>query len=377
MLYEFLRDHRETILVRSRDRIRREAGQQVTDADLSEGVPVFLDQLGHVLRREGGAPSESGQSPERERSAIDEAAARYGEALLRLGFTISQVVRGYGAVCQTITGLLDELSIGVTTREYETFNACLDSAIAEAVTAYEALTDRNVAAREVEHLGTLAHELRNALTAAVTTVELLKLNLIGFSGRAPTTLENALRRMRDLIDRSLAEVRLRASLEPQWEEVRLADVFDYVNTTAAIDAQPRALVMRWDVEPSLHVEADRQLLVSAVTNLVQNALKHSRRGGTIEIRAGHADADVVIEVEDACGGLPEGGVEHFFEAYVQGGRDRSGLGLGLPIVVRSVHALQGHVRVRNLPGKGCVFAIELPESRAGARSSALQPSAAE
>jgi len=269
MLYEFLRDHRETILVRSRDRIRREAGQQVTDADLSEGVPVFLDQLGHVLRREGGAPSESGQSPERERSAIDEAAARYGEALLRLGFTISQVVRGYGAVCQTITGLLDELSIGVTTREYETFNACLDSAIAEAVTAYEALTDRNVAAREVEHLGTLAHELRNALTAAVTTVELLKLNLIGFSGRAPTTLENALRRMRDLIDRSLAEVRLRASLEPQWEEVRLADVFDYVNTTAAIDAQPRALVMRWDVEPSLHVEADRQLLVSAVTNLVQ------------------------------------------------------------------------------------------------------------
>jgi len=43
MLYEFLRDHRETILVRSRDRIRREAGQQVTDADLSEGVPVFLD----------------------------------------------------------------------------------------------------------------------------------------------------------------------------------------------------------------------------------------------------------------------------------------------------------------------------------------------
>ena len=305
---------------------------------------------------------------------MDESAARYGETLLRLGFTVSQVVRGYGAVCQTITGLLDELSIPVTTREYETLNACLDSAIAEAVTAYEALTDRNVAAREVEHLGTLAHELRNALAVAVSTVELLKLNLIGFIGRAPTTLERALRRMRDLIDRSMAEVRLRASLEPQWEQVRLADVFDYVNMTAAIDAQPRALIIRWDVEPSLHVEADRQLLVSAVTNLVQNALKYSRRGGTIEIRAVRAGGCVVIEVEDACGGLPDGAVERLFEVYVQAGRDRSGLGLGLPIVVRSIRALEGHVRVRNLPGKGCVFAIAVPNSRADARSSALQPS---
>jgi len=115
--------------------------------------------------------------------------------------------------------------------------------------------------------------------------------------------------------------------------------------------------------------------------LVENAVKHGFASkvecGSIYLRSRSAEHRLVIEVEDACGGLPEGGVEHFFEAYVQGGRDRSGLGLGLPIVVRSVHALQGHVRVRNLPGKGCVFAIELPESRAGARSSALQPSAAE
>ena len=60
---------------------------------------------------------------------------------------------------------------------------------------------------------------------------MLKLNLVGFSGRAPTTLERALRRMRDLIDLSLAEARLRASLEPQWEQVRVADVFDYVKGT--------------------------------------------------------------------------------------------------------------------------------------------------
>jgi signal transduction histidine kinase len=363
MLYEFLRDHRETILAGSRERIRSEAGLQITDAELAEGVPVFLDQLVHVLRREDGATSEEGRSAAGDRSAMDESAARYGETLLRVGFTISQVVRGYGAVCQTVTGLLDELKIPVSAREYETLNRCLDDAIAEAVTSYEALTDRGVAAREVEHLGSLAHELRNSLAVAMSTVHLLKQRVIGFSGRAPTTLERALARMRDLIDRSLAEVRSRAKLPPAWESIRLAEVFEYVSTTAGCDAEARALDITWDVEPSLVIEADRQLLISAVTNLVQNALKYSRRGGTVAIRARRAGECVVIEVEDACGGLPEGAVGRIFDAYAQAGADRSGLGLGLPIVARSVKAHDGELRVHNLPNKGCIFEISLPESR--------------
>ena len=366
MLYEFLRDHRETVLARSRERIRADAGLQITDAELSEGVPVFVDQLVHVLRREGGVPSESGQTAAGERTAMDESAARYGEALLRVGFTISQVVRGYGAVCQTITGLLDELGIPASAREYETLNRCLDNAIAEAVASFEALTDRGVAAREVEHLGSLAHELRNALSVAMSAVQLLKQRSIGFTGRTPATLERSLARMRDLIDRSLAEVRLRAELPPAWEAIRVADVFEYISTTAGSDAEARALKVVWEVDPSLRVEADRQLFVSAVSNLVQNALKYSRRGGTITIRGRRAGGCVLVEVEDACGGLPQGGAEHLFDAYAQAGRDRSGLGLGLPIVIRSVKAHDGRLRVHNLPGKGCIFAMEIPESRSAA-----------
>jgi signal transduction histidine kinase len=73
-------------------------------------------------------------------------------------------------------------------------------------------------------------------------------------------------------------------------------------------------------------------------------------------------------VEDACGGLPEGAADRLFDPYVQVGEDRSGLGLGLPIVLRSVKAHEGDVRVRNLPGKGCIFTIELPQSRADSRA---------
>ena len=366
MLYEFLRNHREEILARSRERVRRDAGLQITDAELAEGVPVFVDQLVHVLRRESGAPDQSGRSAASQRTAMDESAARYGETLLRVGFTISQVVRGYGSVCQTITGLLDELGVAVSAREYETLNRCLDDAIAEAVSAFEALSDQGLAAREVEHLGALAHELRNALAVAVSSVHLLKQNQIGFSGRAPRILEHALTRMRELIDRSLAEVRLRASITPAFEEIRVADVFDYVSTTASADAAKRGLELTWQVEPSLFIEADRQLFVSAVTNLVQNAVKYSRPGGAVATRAAQSGDSVVIEVEDACGGLPDHSLERLFDPYVQLGADRSGLGLGLSIVARSVRAHGGAVRVRNQPNKGCVFVLELPRSQAGA-----------
>lgn len=76
----------------------------------------------------------------------------------------------------------------------------------------------------VDQLGHVLRRESGAPSESGQSAEaMLKLNLVGFSGRAPTTLERALRRMRDLIDRSLAEVRLRASLEPQWEQVRLAD----------------------------------------------------------------------------------------------------------------------------------------------------------
>jgi signal transduction histidine kinase len=73
--------------------------------------------------------------------------------------------------------------------------------------------------------------------------------------------------------------------------------------------------------------------------------------------AGHR---VLIEVEDECGGLPEGKAEALFEPSVQRSADHSGLGLGLLICQRGAKAIGGTIQVRDLPGKGCVFAVELP-----------------
>ena len=75
----------------------------------------------------------------------------------------------------------------------------------------------------------------------------------------------------------------------------------------------------------------------------------------------YAAADrILIDVEDSCGGLPPGDFEEMFMPFTQGGSDRSGLGLGLSICRRSVEANNGLLRVRDVPGSGCNFTIDLP-----------------
>ena len=80
---------------------------------------------------------------------------------------------------------------------------------------------------------------------------------------------------------------------------------------------------------------------------------------TAAIKSGGGDR-VLIDVEDHCGGLPPGDPEKLFESFTQHGADRSGLGLGLSISRRSVEANAGLLRIRDIPGSGCVFTIDLP-----------------
>jgi signal transduction histidine kinase len=106
------------------------------------------------------------------------------------------------------------------------------------------------------------------------------------------------------------------------------------------------------------------MLGSAVSNLLQNAFKFSRRNGTVSLTARAVGNRILIEVEDACGGLPDGKIEELFRPFKQRSSDRSGLGLGLSITRRAVEANDGTLKARSVAGKGCVFTIDLPRSAA-------------
>ncbi len=109
------------------------------------------------------------------------------------------------------------------------------------------------------------------------------------------------------------------------------------------------------------VTADPQLLASAVTNLLNNAFKYTAPGGRVVLRATVNDeAHLLIDVEDECGGIPESEGDPFQSFGKRRGRDRTGLGLGLSIARKAVRAHGGDIHIRNLPGRGCVFTIDLP-----------------
>ena len=113
------------------------------------------------------------------------------------------------------------------------------------------------------------------------------------------------------------------------------------------------------VASDLEVDADRSLLAGAVMNLLTNAFKFTAPRSHVWLRTSATSDRVILDVEDQCGGLSEPDPETLFAPWSQQSSDKHGLGLGLPLVRRSIQALDGEVDVTNLPGEGCVFSIQL------------------
>jgi hypothetical protein len=143
--------------------------------------------------------------------------------------------------------------------------------------------------------------------------------------------------------------------------VSVREFLEEVEVGATMEAHRRDLALAiTSVEPGVDVLVDRQLLAAAVANLLQNAFKFTRARGRVSLKASSTPDRVLIEVEDECGGLPPHKGDELFRPFQQRGADRTGLGLGLSIARRSVEADGGEIRVRDIPGTGCVFTIDLP-----------------
>jgi CheY-like chemotaxis protein len=164
-----------------------------------------------------------------------------------------------------------------------------------------------------------------------------------------------------LIDRSLADVRLEAGVQ-NVERVAVREILEEVEIGTTMVARERGLKFEVAaVDSSVIVEADRQILAAAIANLAQNALKFTRPGTTVKLGASTTTDRVLISVEDECGGLPPGKVENLLRPFTQHGHDRSGLGLGLAICLKAAKAMRGELRIHDLPGKGCIFTLDLPK----------------
>jgi signal transduction histidine kinase len=353
VLDDFLVSHRETIIARTRERVASRTSPQPTDVELTNGVPIFLDQLGAALHL-------AKSSDVVDHRQIAASASRHGHDLLGMGLTIGQVVHDYGDLCQVVTALAVEEEAPISGEEFRTLNLCLDDAIAGAVTEYAVEREHSISELGTERLGVLAHELRNLVNSAMLSFEAIQSGRVSANGSTGALHARSLMRLRALGDSSLAIVRLEAGIRP-LERMSVASFLGEVEIGASMQAKGQGLSFTVQaVDPALIIEGDRQVLAAAVSNLLQNAFKFTRKGGAVSLRA-RATADrVFVEVEDECGGLPPGKPEELFRPYEQRGSDRSGVGLGLAICRKAAEANGGEIRVTDRPGKGCVFTLVLP-----------------
>jgi len=362
MLHKFLVDNRERILAVTRKKTVEISEDRPTSEEAERGLPQFYDQLVYEMKRESqGLPKSSEKSTERKHGAIS--TAQHGKELSRLGYTVSQVVHGYGVLCQAVTEVAEAMKAPISAGEFSVLNLSLDIAIADAVTGFTNQTGlENV--DSAKRMGFLVHELRNALAAALIAHSMVKKGVVGTGGSTNALLERNLNRMRDILDRSFSEVRMANDKAVDHEPVFLIKIVEEVEATANEEARSRGLTIKVEVDHRLQVSGDHNYLISALSNLVQNAIKYSKENGTIWVRSRETEKEIVLEVEDECGGLPKGKAEELFKPFTQKNANRTGLGLGLTISRQAVALNGGTLAVHDMPGKGCLFSIALPKPRA-------------
>jgi signal transduction histidine kinase len=353
MLYEFIATYHDVILTRAREKVSHRPWPPASANELEHGLPRFLIQLSETLR------SETTETP-MSLDVMNASATLHGGELLALGFNVSQVVHDYGDICQAVTELAVELHAPITTEEFHTLNRCLDTAIAQAVTEHARITAQSRSTEEVERLGQLSHEMRDILNTALFAFYALKRGTVAINGSTGAVLGRSLMGLRDLVDTTLSHIRTAAGVQ-RAEIVSLSSFVNEVAVAAGLHAEYRGLQFAVDpVNPKLCINVDPHVLSSAVMNLLSNAFKFTRPGGRIVLRAHQEDGRVRIEVEDECGGIPGRGGDPFQPFTEQRSTDRTGLGLGLSIARKAVRAQGGDISIRNMPGKGCVFVVEIP-----------------
>ena len=354
-LHELIVTHRDEIIERARAKVGSREAPLATSRELTHGVPLFLTQLGNILREEAGSVPPDGLE-------MGKSATQHGSDLLHEGFSIAQVVHDYGDVCQAITELALARHLPITTEDFHTLNRCLDNSIASAVSAYSRERSLDASSAELKRQGFFAHELRNRLSAAMLAFQAVKSGRVGVTGSTIAVLERNLQGLRDLINRSIAEVRLTMGQRAR-EPLRMVRFMEEMEIDASLDAAARGLQFRVERgEDDVLVDVDRHLFTSAIANLLQNAFKFTRPSSHVCLRTVATADHVWIEVEDECGGLPQGATASMFRPFEQLGSDRSGLGVGLAISRQAIEANGGSLSVRDMPGKGCVFIVEIPRA---------------
>lgn len=220
-------------------------------------------------------------------------------------------------------------------------------------------------------IGVTLHELRRPLTIVSSYGQLLSAGTLGElpdrAATAVTALCGATEAMLRLVQALSAVNRLEDPAElPAFRELEVAALVGAALEEVATDIQLSAVQPVVELEDGLRVRGDDEWLVVALTNLIENAVKHSPQGGTVEIHARRDVGTARITVRDHGPGFPAADIDRLFDKYFRSAAERergiAGTGLGLFIVRTVADRHRGEVIARLPEGGGAEFELALPLS---------------
>jgi signal transduction histidine kinase len=229
------------------------------------------------------------------------------------------------------------------------------------------IESRDMAARrmQAEHIGFVTHELRNPLATATLAASRLRKNaaLAGDESATMDVLDRGLNRIRSLIDEVLLTQRLDArEVECRPVHVSLGQIMCEATRAAGLEAAQKGVTFNVRFDPDLQVNADPGLCLSALQNVIDNAVKFTD-SGQVDVSAEDRTSDVVIHVYDNCGGLSDEELKTIFEPFKRAHPGKAGTGLGLAIARRAVEAQGGQIGAESGGDKGCHFWLTIPKPR--------------
>jgi signal transduction histidine kinase len=211
----------------------------------------------------------------------------------------------------------------------------------------------------------IVHDMRNPLAAIIGhSANIQQSPVVEAEAwrKSAATIENEAQRLARLVDSMLFDARL-AYVPLELARIDLVDVLEEAVYARDEMAQREAKSLKIEAPPTaMRAEGDRDLLVRAFENLIDNGLKYSEAGGSVYVHLQEQPNLYVIEFIDNGSGIPpEYLPDRIFEPLVRAGTQKGGSGLGLSICKKIVEMHGGSISAQSKVGKGTTMTIRLPK----------------
>jgi two-component system phosphate regulon sensor histidine kinase PhoR len=223
-----------------------------------------------------------------------------------------------------------------------------------------------------DFVANVSHELKTPVTSIQGFVEALQeggLDLPEQAQRYVDIIAKHAERLNAIIDDLLSLSRLEEGGQKRalrFEKTRVRPVLETAVQLSGIKAEQKRATINLTCGADVEARINGPLLEQAVANLVDNAVKYSDEGATVDITARRQDKEITIAVTDEGCGIPQEHLDRIFERFYVVDKSRSrklgGTGLGLAIVKHIAQVHGGHVSVQSTPGTGSTFTIHLPDA---------------